>query len=117
MRKTLIVACFVAASAAALSAEQTRTTPEANAKLGALRHPGRANVYGNLFETRNALGRTMPDLSVTSTAALKPTVVCGMTVLEVGPELDPKMGAAPRADDKLRYTIRVVSPPICGAPR
>ena len=117
MGKALIVACFMAASAAALSADQTPIAPAENAKLGALRQPGRANGYRGLFETREALGRALADQSGKPATAPKKTIVCGMTVIEVGPELDPKMGATPPKDDDVRYTIRAVPPPVCGAPR
>ena len=117
MGKTVIVACFMAASAAALSADQTPIAPAANAKLGALRQPGRADVYRSLFETREALGRALQDQSRNAVTAPKRTIVCGMTVIEVGPELDPGMAAPTPKDDSVRYTIRAVPPPVCGAPR
>ena len=117
MNKTLIVACFIAASAAGVAADQTPIAPAANGKLGALRQPGRANGYQTLFETREALGRVMADQTGKPAPAPKRTIVCGMTVIEVGPDIDPKMGATPPKDDNVHYTIRAVPPPVCGAPR
>ena len=73
----------------------------------------RSNPYAKLFDTRQALQQALQDKSASLTPAPKRRVVCGMTVIEVGPEVDPKMAITPPKDPKTRYTMRGVEPPIC----
>ena len=113
MTKAFAVACVVAALAAGLSAEQAPIDPAANAKLAALRKAGPSNAYRKLFEVREGLGKTIEQAKSTAPAA-KRKIVCGMTVIEVGPELDPKM-AVTRSKNDVIFSARAVPPPICGA--
>jgi hypothetical protein len=41
-------------------------------------------------------------------------VVCGMTLILVGPETDPNMPKQPPKDGGVRYTMRRYPPPACG---
>ena len=43
----------------------------------------------------------------------RPRIVCGMTVVQVTPDADPKMVMSPKPDSNVEYKIRVVSPRIC----
>jgi hypothetical protein len=43
----------------------------------------------------------------------RPKVVCGMTVIPVNPEIDPK--SVKKAPDDKKYTMRSVPPPMCGS--
>jgi len=40
-------------------------------------------------------------------------IVCGMTVVTVTPDADPKMVMSPKPDSKVEYKTRVISPRIC----
>jgi hypothetical protein len=42
----------------------------------------------------------------------KPRVVCGMTVIPIDPNLDPKIRIVPQQSDT-RHTIRAITPPVC----
>jgi hypothetical protein len=44
----------------------------------------------------------------------RPRVVCGMTVVPVTPDADPRMVVSPKPDSKVEYKIRTVSPRVCG---
>jgi hypothetical protein len=112
MRNALLIAVSLLAGAAPLSAQQ-EVNPQANAQLGALRQAQPANPYAKLFATREALNTALQQQR--GTPAPKSRVICGMTVIEVGPESDPKMGVTPPKDQQARYTIRAVDPPICSS--
>ena len=43
---------------------------------------------------------------------LRPTIVCGMTVIPALPDVDPKF--VKKAPDDKTYTMRFVPPPACG---
>ena len=45
-------------------------------------------------------------------AAPPPRVVCGMRVIPMDPNIDPKIFAGPKPGDT-RYTIRAIEPPVC----
>ena len=107
MSRTLILGGLLVIGSLDLTA-QTTVTPQANARLGALR-PESGDPYRTLFTPL-----------VQATPAPKKdqnrTVRCGMTIIEADPMFDPKM-AAGGPKDGTKYTIRAVPPPICGAPR
>jgi len=63
----------------------------------------RRNPYGKLFE--------VPDLRPT-TPSREPKVVCGMTMIPIDPNIDPKIRVAPQKSDT-RYSIRAIPPPVC----
>ena len=56
-------------------------------------------------------GPLMRDMTRFSDA--QPRIVCGMTVVQVTPDADPKMVMSPKPDSKVEYKIRVVSPRVC----
>jgi hypothetical protein len=113
MRKGLLIAAALLLGASPLAAEQTTADPSSTARLGALRAAQAPNPYSKLFETRQALQQALQDKTAALTPAPKRRVVCGMTVIEVGPDVDPKMGVTPPKDEKTRFTIRAVDPPVC----
>ena len=53
--------------------------------------------------------------SAEQTAAQKPTVVCGMTMVPGDPKVDPKMKVT-LPDRGVSYSMRVVPPTVCKAP-
>ena len=110
-----ILACVFVVSAIPASADQAPVNPSANARLGALRQARPANPYKQLFDAREALGRALADASKTATPAPRKKIVCGMTVIEVGPELDPGMAVQAPKDPRVTYTIRAIDPPVCNA--
>jgi hypothetical protein len=44
---------------------------------------------------------------------MEPRVACGMVVVPVGPEADPKMVRRPTAEPQPDFKIRKIAPPIC----
>jgi hypothetical protein len=111
MRKALLIVTALMTGALPVSAGQGPATPRSEALLGALRNAQASNPYSKLFEVRSALKQA--EQAAQKTAAPKRRVVCGMTVIEISPEIDPKMGVTPLKDDKTRHPIRAVEPPIC----
>jgi hypothetical protein len=114
----LIVSMTLLTGAIPLSADQQAVVPSANAKIGALRNAQTSSPYSKLFEVRSALTQAVQQESqkaAPTTSAPKKRIVCGMTIIEVGPELDPKMAIAPPKDQSVRYTIRAIEPPVCNA--
>lgn len=47
----------------------------------------------------------------------KPRVVCGMTVIPVTAAMDPHMVKSPPADPNVTFSMRIITPPICGGAR
>lgn len=116
MRKALVIATALLIGALPVFADQAPATPQMTPRLGALRAAQASDPYSKLFEVRSALKQAVEQQSQKA-GAPKKRVVCGMTIIEVGPPLDPKMGVTPPKDDKVRYTIRAVDPPVCNPAR
>jgi hypothetical protein len=112
MRHAIVLSSILAAGAMPVSADQQSVDPSATARFGSLRQ-AQANPYGRLFEVREALKQATEQASKSAAPAPKKKIVCGMTVIEVGPEIDPKMGVTPPKGDKVKHTIRAIDPPIC----
>jgi hypothetical protein len=111
MRKALSTVFAVIAFAMPVSAEQVAVTPRQDAHRVTQRQLPRANPYAKLFVTEDALKKALAEK--TARLPAKSRVVCGMTVIEADPSIDPKIAATLPQDDKTRYTIRAVDPPIC----
>jgi hypothetical protein len=87
---------------------QTSVAPPAASRLGALR-PAQSNPYGKLFEAR----QLAPLRALASkTESPKRTVVCGLTIVEGDPQIDPKI-AVTKTNEAVDYTIKKIDPPIC----
>lgn len=114
-RHAIVISLTLLASASPGFADQRAVDPAANAKLGALRQAAPSNAYRQLFEAREALRVATAQASKNAAPAPKKKIVCGMTVIEVGPEIDPKIAITPPKDPNVRYTIRAVDPPICNS--
>jgi hypothetical protein len=114
MRNAAIAVFMLVATTPALG-DQSPIDPKAMMRFGALRGEQSKNPYQQLFEAREALRQALADASQHAAPAPKKKIVCGMTVIEVGPEIDPKMGVTPPKDDRVRYTIRAIEPPVCNA--
>ena len=108
MARAFVLAGVLAVSAVSLSAEQTPPHSRGNTQFGALRTPGSNDPYRALFTPQ----RPLP----AAPAPREPntTIHCGMTILEADPYFDQKK-TVPKDDTK--YTIRVIPPPECAAPR
>lgn len=72
----------------------------------------RQNPYSRLFQARELLKQALEEKRQQQSAP-KSRVVCGMTVIEANPSIDPKMAVEIPKDNKTRHTIRAVEPPIC----
>jgi hypothetical protein len=76
-----------------------------------------ARPYQGLFvtppEPRKAVQVQLPPEVLTRTPKPQPRVVCGMVVVPVTPDVDPKMIAPPKNDPKVEYKIRAIEPRIC----
>ena len=78
--------------------------------------PGK-DLFGNIVfssppQDRRIQGR--PEMREQNRASgTRPRIVCGMTVVTVTPDADPKMVMSPKPDSKVEYKTRVISPRIC----
>ena len=72
----------------------------------------RQNPYSRLFQARELLKQAIEEKRQ-QPGVPKSRVVCGMTVIEANPSSDPRMAVEVPKDNKTRYTIRAVEPPIC----
>ena len=108
MAKMMVLAGLLAVSVVSLSAEQARVSPEANARLGALRKAEQGNPYGRLFQAQQMLKQAVADKE-----AARPKVVCGMLIVPADPTLDPRMRVTPPQDPTVEYRIRTLDPPVC----
>jgi hypothetical protein len=81
------------------------------------KHPFDNIVFGRgAQKERRMPGRPqMPDMarSGPQSSDTPPRIVCGMTVVTVNPDADPKMVLTPKPDSKVEYKTRVISPRIC----
>lgn len=111
MRNARLVLAILLAVAGPATADQTALNPQSTARLGALRPVQSANPYSKLFEARGALAQAVQQ--ELTKAAPKRRIVCGMTIIEADPSIDPKMAVTAPTDEKLRYTMRAVEPPMC----
>ena len=114
MPKTLLIASVLLAGVVPISADQQRVPdPQSRARFGALRPAQPVDPYARLFQAPDDLKKALQEKSASLTPAPKKRIVCGMTVIEVGPDSDPKMGITPPKDPNTRYTMRGVEPPSC----
>ena len=89
-------------------------SPQSKARFGALRQADRSNPYSDLFKAQEALKKAVEQQA---SSAPKRRVVCGMTIIEANPGVDPQMVVeVPRRPD-VKYTIRAIDPPVCNPSR
>jgi len=79
--------------------------------------PDKLKAYGKLFTTPQKPDEPfkfqLPHDSSTGKRDQKPSVICGMVVIPVTPDLDAKMVVAPKPDPKIDNKIRMIEPQIC----
>lgn len=109
-----IVVMLILAAAPPAFAGQSSPAPRTSPRFGALRPAQSADPYRKLFEAQAALKQAVE--SATPKADLKPSVVCGMTIIPADPSIDPKM-LFPRKADGVDYKLRVITPTICNPSR
>lgn len=73
--------------------------------------PFRNIAFGSLA-TRAKLTSTQ-ERETSGRRSARPRVVCGMTVVPVTPDIDPRMVVSPKPDSKVEYKIRKLSPGVC----
>ena len=79
--------------------------------------PAGKDLFGNIVfssppQDRRIQGR--PEMRERNRASgTQPRIVCGMTVVTVTPDADPKMVMSPKPDSQVEYKTRVISPRIC----
>ena len=112
MRNAILILAILLAVAGLATADQTALNAQSTTQFGALRPAQSSNPYSKLFEARGALKQAVQQES-TKARTPKTRIVCGMTIIEADPSIDPKMGVTPPKDEKVRHTIRAVEPPIC----
>jgi hypothetical protein len=86
---------------------QSLSAGSATARFGVLR-PTQPNPYRKLFAPQPAV-----KLSSAVTAP-KSRIVCGMTIVEGDPKIDPKFVMPPKSDG-VDHKIRAIAPPTCNA--
>jgi hypothetical protein len=109
MRSALFISVTLLLGAVPLSADQPAATPPASSQIGALGQQP-SDRYSRLFELRAALKQMQTE---SGQKAPRKKVVCGMTVIEADPSLDPKMGVTPPKETGLRHRIRGIEPTVC----
>jgi hypothetical protein len=111
MRNAAVVVLMLVASVPVFGDQPAvQPNPPSTARFGALRQVNPSNPYSNLFKAQAALKKAVEEHGTTGA---KPRVVCGMTIIEANPRIDPKMALeAPKPPD-VRYTIRAIDPPVC----
>ena len=72
----------------------------------------RANPYKPLFQPRDLREVAQAEQRDAARRAAEPRVACGMKVIPMDPNIDPKI-FIPRQPDDTRYTIRSIPPSIC----
>jgi hypothetical protein len=55
-----------------------------------------------------------PPRSADAGVSARPRIVCGTTLLDADPKVDPRI-QLPTVETKGKFSIRAVQPPICGA--
>ncbi len=111
MRNAVLLSAILLGMVVPVAADQAPVNPHLSARLGARRSDQRANPYRKLFDARESLRQAVAQQ--TAKPGPKTKVVCGMTIVEADPSLDPKMAVTPPQDQNLTYTIRAVEPPRC----
>ena len=78
--------------------------------------PGK-DLFGNIFISPPTQDRRIPGhpqtRDMTRSTDAQPRIVCGMIVVPVTPDADPKMVVSPKPDSNVEYKMRVVSPRVC----
>ena len=79
--------------------------------------PGQ-DPFGNIRFVSPRADTTVPRAQGRDTSARpsdngRPRIVCGMTVVPVKPDLDPKMVMSPKPASRVEYRIRTVAPLLC----
>ena len=124
----LVVA--VAASLPASAVQQSPITPTDRESIGALEPSGAASDQAvskpvrQLFSLEPTappdpfhfqdLVRDRDRFPQGSIQPQQPRTVCGLTIWDVDPDLDPRMRIAPPQPPSVTYAIRKITPPVCG---
>jgi hypothetical protein len=66
-------------------------------------------AYEALFQVRQGRTRVPSDPAFVS----RPRTVCGLTVWNIDPDLDPRIRLKPPQPPNVTYTIQKISPPVC----
>jgi hypothetical protein len=98
---------------------KAQPVPDSATEAAWLVSPGK-DPFGNIVFTSpgarrdmrfpNAQGRDATDRLPDGAG---PRIVCGMTVVTVTADADPKMVMSPKPNSRVEYKMRVVSPRIC----
>jgi hypothetical protein len=73
--------------------------------------PPTKDPFSGIFVAPKAL-RTLPHQPLRSTEK-PPRVVCGMVLIPVNPNVDPKIAVEPRRKPNVEHKIRVLTPQVC----
>jgi hypothetical protein len=105
------VTLLAGAQAPAVQGQAAPSAPESMTK-GWLVSPGK-DPFGNISfgsPSRQTQGR---ETTGRPSDTAKPRIVCGMTVVPVNPDADPKMVVSPKPDSRVQYKIRTLAPRVC----
>lgn len=79
--------------------------------------PRGKDLFRNIFIGPPTQDRRIPGLpqtrDMTRSTDAQPRIVCGMIVVPVTPDADPKIVVSPKPDSNVQYKMRVVSPRVC----
>lgn len=109
----LLVIAQPVATGESANATQAGGIGEPAASLLQPQNKVRRNPYSRLFETPDLRTATpVQRLSAPRPETSQPRVVCGMTLIPIDPNVDPRIYVEPGRSD-IRYSIRAIPPPVC----
>jgi hypothetical protein len=110
----LVGAMAVLAGGQVLQSVRSEPQPAGTVRIPA---PPSKDPYANLFTTQPDRDKPFA-VQLTAQPLIRtdrqPRVVCGMVVVPVTPDADPKMLVRPKDAPKPDYKIRVIEPRVCG---
>jgi hypothetical protein len=115
MRNAAVVVLMLVATVPAFGDQPAaQPTPQSKTRFGALRPADLSGPYSNLFKAQEELKQAVEEQA---SNAAKRRVVCGMTIIEADPKIDPQMAFEVPKPPDVKYTIRAIDPPICNPNR
>ena len=118
VRMAFVVGVTLLAGAPPPAAQEPTAPPAAGTATKTWLVPPGKDPFGNVFFVSPDGDMTFPraqgrDPIAPPSDTGRPRIVCGMTVVPVKPDSDPKMVISPKPDSRVEYKIRTVAPRVC----
>jgi hypothetical protein len=113
-----VVGVTLLAGAPTPAAQEPTVPPVARTATTTWLVPPGKDPFGNVLFVSPRRDRTFPRAQGRDSIAPpsdngRARIVCGMIVVPVKPDSDPKMVMSPRPDSRVEYKIRTVAPRVC----